>query len=140
MTQELNNAQPAPGIAWALLSFRGRIGRRSFFLGSLLPIIAFAVALFGVLGETNYEEGGEIETTAGLVFAFVMIAVLFLSPWFYAALAVKRLKDLNLAWPLVFIVLVPFVALPAYVALCLIDGTDGPNPNGPRRNSRPWDE
>ena len=48
--------------------------------------------------------------------------------------------DLDQPWLLVFIALVPFVAFLAYLALCLVDGTDGPNKNGPRRNSRPWDK
>lgn len=137
---EVRHAPPAPGIGWALFSFRGRMGRRSFFLSSLLPIIAFAIALFGILGETGYSDDGEVETTMGLVFAFGMMAVLFISPWIYAALTVKRLKDLDLPWPLVFVALVPFIALLAYIALCVIDGTPGPNKSGPRRNSRPWDQ
>ncbi|MEO0635166.1 MAG: DUF805 domain-containing protein [Pseudomonadota bacterium] len=130
---------PPPGIGWALFSFRGRMGRRSFFWASLLPIITFGLALAGVLAETN-PITDEIESGFGIAMAFVLLAVLFIAPWIYAALAVKRLKDMDLPWPLVFVALVPFVALPAYAALCLIDGTDGPNKSGPRRNSRPWDK
>ncbi|MEM1364572.1 MAG: DUF805 domain-containing protein [Pseudomonadota bacterium] len=130
---------PAPGIVWALLSFRGRMGRRAFFLGSLLPIIGFATSVAAVLSETN-PLTNEVETTSGLVFAFLLLGILFSAPWVYAALVVKRLKDLNLAWPLMFLALIPLVALPAFAFLCLVDGTPGPNPNGPRRNSRPWDE
>jgi uncharacterized membrane protein YhaH (DUF805 family) len=134
------SAQSTPGMMWVLFSFRGRLGRRSFFLGSLLPVIGFAIGLFGLLGEVDYASSFSVDTTTGINFVLLMMAALLISPWVYAALAVKRLKDLNLAWPLVFVVLVPFVALPAYIALCLIDGTDGSNPYGPRRNSRPWDK
>ena len=132
-------AEPSPGILWALFSFRGRMGRKAFFWGSLLPVLAFVISVAALVDEIGLGEAAEVETTLGLIYSLIMVGTMPLGLFIYAAMGVKRLHDFDLSGFLILLAMVPFIALLAYLALCLIEGTSGPNRFGPRRNSRPDD-
>lgn len=108
---------------WLFFRFRGRIGRQAFLLASLLlscavgfPYYRYALAA---------PESANAQGWAGL-FGVIFIAGL----WSTVALGVKRLHDLNKPGPAAISLVMPVVSIIAFVALCVLPGTAGPNEYG----------
>ncbi len=96
-------------------SFKGRIGRLSFFIGSIAVVIASAViggVVGGVMGASRAAEFGSTTDIAALQAEAAMGAVIvgavvgLLSLWPCLALVVKRLHDLGRSgWTVLWMIL-----------------------------------
>jgi uncharacterized membrane protein YhaH (DUF805 family) len=127
-------------------SFRGRIGRLIYWLGTI-----GILALFAAFASVNLEDGGIVGTPALiLVWAFLIPAL-----WGQLALSAKRLHDRGKSawWMLLFLLLPSFIDLVAgqmggetgivlllinvaiggwyFVEVGLLPGIRGPNDYGP---------
>ena len=156
---KINLSSWCKGIPRLYLSWRGRIGRLEFFLGSLLYVIPIGLSwwvFFGVLkvadmaGITEYMFVKHIAMT---IFQLLLI-VTFL--WAPLVLHIKRLHDVGLSgwwlltWALSMLVmyvhrdsaniLAALIALSGFfmfiIILYLVEGTDGPNRFGRRQTSK----
>jgi len=113
-----------PTVRWVLFGFRGRIGRKSFWLAALLMILIQAVAIAQIVSIPE-------ESPAFVLWGFVILAIWIASAWAAFALAVKRLHDLDLPGILAFGLLIPAVALVAFLLLAAIPGRPEANKHGP---------
>ena len=119
------------GIRWMLFSYDGRMGRKKFFMASMLALIIFwslVVVLWLVILNWNTIEG-------------FLVSVLTLAPlglWMQSATVVKRMKDMetNPGATIGYccLPLVPYLGLPLqflwWISLVLKEGTQGPNKFG----------
>ena len=116
------------------LTFKGRVGRRTFwltcwltwFLATLLMVfvLAFAEGLFGYEGEQ-----------ADLFFGNWILIWIFVSPFLFMALQIKRLHDRNLSAWWSFLGVIPFVSYLWWIVLGFLPGTKGQNRYGPDPHS-----
>jgi uncharacterized membrane protein YhaH (DUF805 family) len=114
-------------LFWLFFGFKGRINRKAFLLGGLaMVVITLFVIYRGSLVQEN-EAGLNFWTT-------VLSVVAFVSLWCQTALAAKRLHDMGRPGLLALTMFVPFLNFLAFVFLCLIPGTPGPNRFGPAPN------
>jgi uncharacterized membrane protein YhaH (DUF805 family) len=119
------------GIRWMLFSYDGRMGRKKFFMASMLALIIFwslVVVLWLVILNWNTIEG-------------FLVSVLTLAPlglWMQSATVVKRMKDMGTspgaAIGYCCLPLVPYLGLLLqflwWISLVLKEGTPGPNKFG----------
>lgn len=106
-------------LRWLLFSFRGRIGRRTWWLWAAAAAIGMAAYLTVVL-----RVAGVSETTTDLL---VNAALL----WPALAVSVKRWHDRDFSGWWALVVFVPVIGwLWALVANGLLRGTPGPNRYG----------
>jgi len=98
-------------------SFEGRIGRTSFWIGSLiLGFIHWA--------STAVAYGAAGQTVAGIVGSIVVLVTLYSS----FAIAAKRWHDHGKSGWWTLIVLIPFFGVLYYLVVCgFMRGTEGPN-------------
>jgi uncharacterized membrane protein YhaH (DUF805 family) len=116
-----------------LFSFKGRIRRMQYWLGSLIVFgLGIAMVFVGSLivmltlgAPRTLPAGGSI------AIAGVMFAAWGMMLWGYLALGVKRLHDRNSSGWLLLLYFVPFVNLALVFMLAFMDGTQGPNRYGP---------
>lgn len=111
-------------VRWVLFGFRGRIGRKSFWLAALLMILIQAVVIAQVVSIPE-------ESPAFALWGFVILAVWIASAWAAFALAVKRLHDLGLPGILAFGLLIPAVSIIAFLLLAFLPGSPKANEHGP---------
>lgn len=114
-------------------SFQGRIGRKTWWLGYVLPLIGISVlstVLDIALGFVSFEDvapaGGYAYETRGIG----VFGLLSLVPIFWGGLAgqVKRWHDRDKSGWFVLINLIPLIgAIWSFVELGLLRGTPGPN-------------
>jgi uncharacterized membrane protein YhaH (DUF805 family) len=118
----------APGhpltVKWVLFGFRGRIGRKSFWLGALMMVLIQAAIIARIV--TVPEESTEFALW-GLVLLFVWLA----TAWAGLALAVKRLHDLGLPGMLAICLLIPAIAFIALLLLAFLPSKQETNEHGP---------
>lgn len=112
-------------MTWLFLGFSGRISRQPYALAGLLLYLLRMYPVYRVISTTD---------EAAATFwggALVIIVVLMLPA--HIALSAKRLHDFGQpGWIAVFYV---FGDIFAYLLLCLIPGTQGPNRYGDRTNA-----
>lgn len=117
-----------PSLVWLFFSFSGRISRAAFFLaGVLMMIVVVFIAYRMMLAQ---ERG-----MSGSVWEAALSVVLFASLWAQAALGAKRFHDFSKPGLFAVLLFVPLFNFIAFVALCLIPGTAGPNPFGNATNA-----
>ena len=105
-----------------LFSFEGRIGRRSFWLSTLI-VVAFVLVVGGVLFAINE-----------------VLAVLAYIPmiWVSLATSVKRWHDRGKAGTWVLIGLIPLVGLWAIIETGFLAGEPAPNEYGVPESGSPF--
>lgn len=110
-------------MRWLLFSGSGRICRRTYLLG-----IAFWMAVLAIPVTTAVNAG---ESTARAVAGFGIILALLPAIASLATLSVKRLHDIGLPSGLVFLLLVPGIAVVVLFGLVVWPSAIGPNRYGP---------
>ena len=126
-----DDSEVSEGITWMLFSYERRMGRKKFFMASMLALIIFwslLVVMWLVILDWNTIEG-------------FLVSVLTLAPlglWMQSATVAKRLKDMGTdpgaAVAYCCLPLVPYLGLPLqflwWISLVLKEGTQGPNKFG----------
>lgn len=113
-----------PTVKWVLFGFRGRIGRKSFWLAALLMVLIQAAIIAKI---ASYPEDHPALAFWGLALFAVWIA----TAWAMIALGVKRLHDLGKPGALAVGLLIPGVSFIAFILLAIMPGTGKPNEHGP---------
>lgn len=111
-------------VSWVLFGFKGRIGRKSFWLAALLMILVQAVVIAQVVSIPE-------DSPAFILWGFVILAVWIASAWAAFALAVKRLHDIGLPGLLALALLVPAISIIAFLLLAFLPGSQETNEHGP---------
>ena len=111
-------------VKWVLFSFRGRIGRKSFWLGALGVVLIQAAIVAQIMGAP--EDSAE-QALWGLVLLVVWIA----SAWMGLALAVKRLHDIGLPAVLAVLLLIQPISFFALLVLAFWPSIQQTNQHGP---------
>jgi uncharacterized membrane protein YhaH (DUF805 family) len=114
-----------PSVWWALFSYRGRLGRKSYFLGGLLMLV---VHIYIILNLVQVDRNNR-EMMA--VWGFVLIGFWFVSLLAVLALTVKRLHDLNLSGAWAILLFIPAVTVIFVVFIMLKPGSRQNNAHGP---------
>ena len=115
-------------IRWLFFGFSGRISRMAYLLAGLLMMV---LVVFIAYRLTLAEEAGR----GGAFWETSLSVVLIASLWAQAALGAKRLHDFDKPGTFAALLFVPAFNFIAFVALCLIPGTAGPNQYGPATNA-----
>lgn len=118
---------------WLFFRFSGRVNRAAFILGVLFMATLVSFPLYQFMRVP-------VDSDAARVWSLIFAAATLSCLWFQAALSVKRLHDIDRPGALAAIVFVPFVNTVAFIALCIIPGTPGPNrygylPNAPAQET-----
>ncbi|WP_193177780.1 DUF805 domain-containing protein [Oricola nitratireducens] len=111
-------------VGWVLFGFRGRIGRKSFWLGALLMILIQAAVISRIV--TIPEDSPEIA-----LWGLVLLAIWLASAWVALALAAKRLHDLGLPGMLAICLLIPAISFIAFLLLAFLPSRPETNEYGP---------
>jgi len=124
-------------MAWLFFGFSGRIDRSVYALAGLFvfTVQAFIVyqylqPLLGTLANGNFDPA---ETLVLSPMTNLQSGLFLLGQLLHIALAGKRIHDFGKSG--FFALLFLFAGLIAYLALCLIPGTPGPNKYGQRSNA-----
>jgi uncharacterized membrane protein YhaH (DUF805 family) len=115
-------------LFWVFFRLSGRVSRAAYFLSSLLLGMIPAFFFYQVM---RYPEGSPGSQGWALCFLVTFIASL----WSHIALSVKRLHDVDRPGIIAVALFVPIVSIIAFIALCLLAGSLGPNRYGPRTNA-----
>ena len=115
-------------LVWLFFRFSGRVGRAADFLaGMLLAVIqAFLLYRFALVGE---------DSASGQMWAMAFWIAVLVALWSNVALGVKRLHDIDRPGLLAASLFIPVLSFIAFIALCVIPGTPGPNRYGWRPNA-----
>ncbi|MBX3567706.1 MAG: DUF805 domain-containing protein [Rhizobiaceae bacterium] len=108
---------------WLFFRFEGRLGRALYFLAGLFLAIVQAFFLYRF---TLEPEG----SAAGQAWASAFWVVFLASLWSNVALGVKRLHDIDRPGILAAALFIPVISIVAFLALCFMPGTPGPNRYG----------
>lgn len=111
---------PSNQMFWLFFGFSGRISRAAYFLAGMLMMVVVVFIAYR-LGLTQ-EVGGNDALWSG-----VFSVALLVSLWAQAALGAKRLHDLDKPGMFAALLFVPALNFVAFIALCLIPGTQGAN-------------
>jgi uncharacterized membrane protein YhaH (DUF805 family) len=114
-------------ILWLFFGFRGRIDRKAFLLGGLAMMVITMFVLYRVSLAEQLERGLDFWST-------IFAVVIFVSLWCQAALAAKRLHDMNQPGLFAVTMFVPVLNFFAFIALCFMKGTPGGNKFGADSN------
>ncbi|MCO5146603.1 MAG: DUF805 domain-containing protein [Aquamicrobium sp.] len=124
-------------MAWLFFGFTGRIDRSVYALAGLF---VFTVQMFivyrylqPVLGTLANGTFDPSETLTLSPMTNIQSGIFLLGQLAHIALAAKRIHDFGRSG--FFALLFMFAGLVAYLALCLIPGTPGPNKHGSRSNA-----
>ncbi len=118
---------PKPTIGWLYLSWKGRIGRQSYFLGAaLILVVQFYILL-------QVGEAGEGNSSRNIMAAwgFVLIGYWIAACWAVLALTIKRIHDLGLRPLWVICLFIPMLAMLFVLYLMIKPGTRETNEHGP---------
>jgi uncharacterized membrane protein YhaH (DUF805 family) len=113
-----------PSLAWLFFSFKGRIARQSFILGSL-----FLQMIIGWIVYQIVKAGGNQTLLTFWGFVFIVAGAYVL--WPALALVVKRLHDIGLPWFFAVAFLVPPFTWILLVVLMIMRGNERANAYGP---------
>ena len=116
----------------------GRIGRRTFFLKGILPILGLnilAFLIFYAFVSLVYKSGiSEVPDALVIICMTILIIGLFLLFWVFLVLMIKRLHDLGRSGWNVLLWLIPlvgqFINLWNWIEFLFMKGVDGPNQYG----------
>ncbi|WP_250157230.1 DUF805 domain-containing protein [Tianweitania aestuarii] len=114
-------------ILWLFFGFRGRINRKAFLLGGLAMVVVTMFVLYRVSIAQELARGLDFWST-------ILAVVVFVSLWCQAALAAKRLHDMDQPGFWAVSMFVPILNFFAFIALCILKGTPGENRFGPTTN------
>jgi uncharacterized membrane protein YhaH (DUF805 family) len=114
-------------ILWLFFGFRGRINRKAFLLGGLAMLVVTMFVLYRVTLAEQLAQGLDFWST-------ILAVVIFVSLWCQAALAAKRLHDMNQPGLFAVTMFIPLVNFFAFIALCFMKGTQGANRFGADTN------
>ena len=114
-------------ILWLFFGFKGRISRMAFLLGGLAMVVVTMFVLYRVNLAEQLARGLDFWTT-------ILAVVVFVSLWCQAALAAKRLHDMDQPGLWAVSMFVPILNFFAFLALCFLKGTPGANRFGPAPN------
>jgi uncharacterized membrane protein YhaH (DUF805 family) len=114
-------------LFWLFFRFSGRVSRAAYFLAGLLLAI---VQVFLLYRFTLVPQ----ESAQGQFWAFAFWAAVLISIWSNLALSVKRLHDLDKPGIIAATLFIPVVSIIAFLVLCIIPGTPGPNRYGAATN------
>lgn len=116
---------PEPTVRWVFTSWRGRLSRKSYFLGAMLMLVAQIYIIIQV-GNAD-QENDNIMTIWGLV----LIVSWAVSLYFLAAMTVKRLHDMDRpAWFAMFLP-IPWLGMLLVLACMILAGSQKTNAHGP---------
>ena len=112
-------------VGWLFLGFSGRLSRQPYALAGLLLYLLRMYPVYRMLGAAD-------EATATYWAGILVSVVVILLPA-HIALSAKRLHDFGVTgWIALFYI---FGDIIAYLLLCAIPGTQGPNRHGDRTNA-----
>ena len=111
-------------IKWVLFSFRGRIGRKSFWLAALGVVLIHAAIVAQILGARD-------ESAEQALWGLVLLAAWVVSAWIGLALAVKRLHDIGLPAVLAVLLIIQPIAFFAFLVLAFWPSLQATNQHGP---------
>ena len=124
-------------MAWLFFGFSGRIDRSVYALAGLLvfTVQAFIVyrylqPLLGTLANGGFDPALTLEMSP---MTELQSGIFLLGQLIHVALAAKRIHDFGRSG--FFALLFMFAGLIAYLVLCLMPGTPGPNKYGQRSNA-----
>ena len=143
-----NEEWGAEELGWkqVLFSFQGRLERKRYIIATLLLLVAILAPWIGWivwLGTIGTQEESDLFSLILLSFAILTI-LLFASTWPDAALATKRLRDMNRE-PMLVLLFVMLPSLPViggpikigmWIWLMVARGTEGTNKYGPPPRER----
>ncbi|MDP9195786.1 MAG: DUF805 domain-containing protein [Pseudomonadota bacterium] len=117
-------------LKWFYFSFKGRIGRKQFWLYGVLLFMLFYMAALIPLMAVQYALGAE---PPGAYVGYALFAVVYvIMVWASLAVYVKRVHDRNRSGWFLLIQLIPIVgAIWLIVEAGFLKGTEGPNRFGP---------
>jgi uncharacterized membrane protein YhaH (DUF805 family) len=123
----MSSQLPEPTIGWLYLSWTGRIGRQSYFLGAALML----VVQFYILLEVA--EAGQNNSSRNIMAAwgFLLIGYWIASCWAILALTIKRIHDLGLRPIWAICLFVPMFAMLFVLYMMIKPGSQETNEHGP---------
>lgn len=107
-----------------LFGFRGRIGRKSFWLAALLMVLIQAAIISRIAAIP--EDSPEIA-----LWGLMLFGAWLATAWVGLALAVKRLHDLGLPGILAVCLLIPAISFIAFLLLAFLPSKQETNEHGP---------
>ena len=116
---------PEPTVKWVLLSWRGRLGRASFFWGAALLMIAQIYLFIMAAGIDKNIENDLLSLGFGAIFLWL------LSAWALYAMSIKRLHDIGQSGKFAICIFIPFASLLFLLAMMIIPGSQETNEHGP---------
>ncbi|MCI5077720.1 DUF805 domain-containing protein [Oricola sp.] len=116
-------------VKWVLFGFKGRIGRKSFWLAALLMLFIQGAIIARIASIPE-------DSPSLALWGMIMLVAWVASAWAGVALAVKRLHDLGLPGILAVALLIPAVSLIAFLILAVMPGRPETNEHGPAPFSR----
>jgi len=116
--------------------FNGRIGRRNYLYGLILPILVLIISdsLGGITSLLNYFSSETLASDE--ILASVFILIILLAYFFYLSLAIRRLHDMGKSGWISLLGLIPFISLIVGIALLFNEGASGENKYGPIPNQK----
>lgn len=124
-----NSPQRPIDYLWFFFSPKGRVNRQAFLLGGLFFAVIQAYPLYRLTLVPQTSPEGEFWAGAfGLVFVVTI--------WSNVVLGIKRLHDIDKPGIAAVSLFVPIVSIIAFVVLCILPGSPGPNTYGQRTNDK----
>jgi uncharacterized membrane protein YhaH (DUF805 family) len=114
-------------LFWLFFRFSGRISRAVYILGFLFMTVVMTFPLYQSLRLP-------VESEAAQIWYFVFMAAALAALWVHIAFSVKRLHDIGRPGIIAAVLFIPVISIVAFVALCVIAGTPGPNQYGENAN------
>ena len=121
--QMMSGAAAMAKSGW--FSFRGRIGRKTYWLGYVVPIMA--ILIVGAIPPAFLSPESQIFSI--YLIAYAILSVVLIIP--NLAASVKRLHDRGRSGWFVLLSMVPIANIWIFIEVCFLKGTDGPNAFGP---------
>lgn len=114
---------------WLFFRFTGRVNRAVYILGFFFMTVIMSFPLYQLMRVP-------VESDAARVWSLIFGATVLGFIWIHIAFSVKRLHDIDRPGLISVALFIPVVSIVAFVALCVIPGTPGPNrygylPNAP---------
>jgi len=116
---------PEPTVKWVLTSWRGRLGRRSYFWGAALLVVGQVYLFTTAFGMDNTDTSDMLTLGFGAIFLWAA------SAWAIHAMSVKRLHDIGYSPMLSICLFIPGASFLFLIAMMLIPGSIKTNEHGP---------
>lgn len=125
------NPVPEYTVKWALFSFKGRLSRKSFWLGALLMVLVQFAMFAAVAGLADPQSGRtQLEDGPAILVGFAFMGMWIATAWAVLAMSVKRLHDLSMPGVLAILLLVPAIAFFAFLFLAFMPSRQETNRHG----------